>query len=495
MSLDRIEKYRILEEIGSGGMSVVYRGHDDTLDRDVAVKVLHRHLSRDPEARERFSREAKAVARLTHRNIPEIYDYSSNDGDLNYLVTELIVGAPLSALLREGPAMMPEIGAMLAVGVAAALEHAHANKIIHRDVKPENILASELMGAGPWLLTDFGAGRFLARGALARSLAGSLLYMAPEVLLRAATPAADQYSLGMVALELLTATLPSASARAAFLQQHRRAPGLPGIIARLIDPDPRRRFFDVHALLRALERHPLAAPPQLEDRSGRRTMLEGDVLWRADDDHPAGVIVGRVARAIGFASVDGVDTALIAAPRRIIAVSGGEPSTVFTDDHPFQVLAADLSARIAWLLDGAELRLVALPFGAVSGRGRLPEPLLAGLADPHARAATVGAGGLVLAKDGARELVICTLSAAKKLQLQRQTLPAPLYALTRHGGDLLATCGDLDHAVLVRIGRGAPTQLARAEASVDAVRPIAGANGPALAHLTPTLASLAEEGP
>jgi hypothetical protein len=379
--------------------------------------------------------------------------------------------------------------------VGRALAHAHAHGILHRDVKPENILASELMGAGPWLLTDFGAGRFLARGALARSLAGSLLYMAPEVLLRAATPAADQYSLGMVALELLTATLPSASARAAFLQQHRRAPGLPGIIARLIDPDPRRRFFDVHALLRALERHPLAAPPQLEDRSGRRTMLEGDVLWRADDDHPAGVIVGRVARAIGFASVDGVDTALIAAPRRIIAVSGGEPSTVFTDDHPFQVLAADLSARIAWLLDGAELRLVALPFGAVSGRGRLPEPLLAGLADPHARAATVGAGGLVLAKDGARELVICTLSAAKKLQLQRQTLPAPLYALTRHGGDLLATCGDLDHAVLVRIGRGAPTQLARAEASVDAVRPIAGANGPALAHLTPTLASLAEEGP
>jgi tRNA A-37 threonylcarbamoyl transferase component Bud32 len=179
VSLDRIEKYRILEEIGSGGMSVVYRGHDDTLDRDVAVKVLHRHLSRDPEARERFSREAKAVARLTHRNIPEIYDYSSNDGDLNYLVTELIVGAPLSALLREGPAMMPEIGAMLAVGVAAALEHAHANKIIHRDVKPENILVGL---DGVVKLTDFGIAQVvgLESMTITGTLVGSPAHMSPE---------------------------------------------------------------------------------------------------------------------------------------------------------------------------------------------------------------------------------------------------------------------------------------------------------------------------
>lgn len=177
--LERIEKYRILEEIGSGGMSVVYRGHDDALDRDVAVKVLHRHLSRDPEARERFSREAKAVARLTHRNIPEIYDYSSNDGDLNYLVTELIIGAPLSALLREGPALMPEIGAMLAVGVAAALEHAHANKIIHRDVKPENILVGL---DGVVKLTDFGIAQVvgLESMTITGTLVGSPAHMSPE---------------------------------------------------------------------------------------------------------------------------------------------------------------------------------------------------------------------------------------------------------------------------------------------------------------------------
>ncbi|MCB9729066.1 MAG: serine/threonine protein kinase [Deltaproteobacteria bacterium] len=177
--LDRIEKYRVLEEIGQGGMSVVYRGHDDALDRDVAIKVLHRHLSRDPEARERFSREAKAVARLTHHNIPEIYDYSSNDGDLNYLVTELITGAPLSALLREGPPLMPEIGAMLAVGVANALEHAHAHQIIHRDVKPENILVGL---DGVVKLTDFGIAQVvgLESMTITGTLVGSPAHMSPE---------------------------------------------------------------------------------------------------------------------------------------------------------------------------------------------------------------------------------------------------------------------------------------------------------------------------
>ncbi len=107
--LERIEKYRILEEIGQGGMSVVYRAHDEALDRHVAVKVLHGHLARDPDARERFSREARAVARLTHRNIPEIHDFSSSADKLNYLVTELVDGASMADLLREAPPMLPEV--------------------------------------------------------------------------------------------------------------------------------------------------------------------------------------------------------------------------------------------------------------------------------------------------------------------------------------------------------------------------------------------------
>ena len=178
-SLQQIEKYEILEEIGQGGMSVVYRGHDPTLARDVAVKVMHRHLSRDPDARERFSREAKAVARLTHLNIPEIYDFSAIDGELNYLVTELIDGHALSTLLREGPTILPETGISVVVQVAAALGHAHAHSIIHRDVKPENILVGR---DGVAKLTDFGIAQIVGLESMTvtGTLVGSPAHMAPE---------------------------------------------------------------------------------------------------------------------------------------------------------------------------------------------------------------------------------------------------------------------------------------------------------------------------
>ena len=177
--LDRIEKYRILEEVGQGGMSVVYRGRDDALDRDVAVKVMHRHLARDPDARRRFSREAKAVASLTHPNIREIYDFSASDDELNYLVTEFVHGEPLSALLREGASVMPEIGVMISIHAARALQHAHSHGIIHRDVKPENILVGM---DGAVKLTDFGIAQIvgLESMTITGTLVGSPAHMSPE---------------------------------------------------------------------------------------------------------------------------------------------------------------------------------------------------------------------------------------------------------------------------------------------------------------------------
>jgi len=177
--LERIEKYRILEEVGQGGMSVVYRGRDDALDRDVAVKVMHRHLARDPEARRRFSREAKAVASLTHPNIREIYDFSASDDELNYLVTEFVHGDPLSSLLREGPPVMPEIGVMIVIHTARALQHAHTHGIIHRDVKPENILVGR---DGAVKLTDFGIAQIvgLESMTITGTLVGSPAHMSPE---------------------------------------------------------------------------------------------------------------------------------------------------------------------------------------------------------------------------------------------------------------------------------------------------------------------------
>jgi len=178
MQLERLGSYQILDEIGQGGMSVVYRARDAATDREVAVKVLHRHLARDPEARQRFAREAKAVARLKHRNIPMLHAFSAEDEETSYLVTELVDGDPLSRLLRDHD-VLPETGVLLLLGVAEALGCAHDHGIIHRDVKPENILVGR---DGVVRLTDFGIAQLvdLESMTITGTLVGSPAHMSPE---------------------------------------------------------------------------------------------------------------------------------------------------------------------------------------------------------------------------------------------------------------------------------------------------------------------------
>lgn len=135
-----LAKYEVLEELGHGGMATVYRAHDKRLSRDVAVKVLHPHLRESREIAHRFEAEAKAVAKLRHANIVEVFDVSSAEEDEQYLVVELIRGDTLRRLLQKNGALPPEIGAALAVELLGALAHAHASGVVHRDVKPENVL-------------------------------------------------------------------------------------------------------------------------------------------------------------------------------------------------------------------------------------------------------------------------------------------------------------------------------------------------------------------
>src|SRR5262245_50989626 len=133
-------------------MAVVYRGLDRSLKRHVAVKVLHRHLADHDEARDRFEREAHAVAKLRHENILEIFDYSKS-GDESYIVTEFIDGKTLKQFITDHPPRFAEIGAMIAVQICRALGHAHGQGVLHRDVKPENVM---IRSDGVVKLTDFG---------------------------------------------------------------------------------------------------------------------------------------------------------------------------------------------------------------------------------------------------------------------------------------------------------------------------------------------------
>ena len=139
-SFPRIDKFELIEEIGHGGMATVYRARDPRLGREVAVKVIHKHLRENLEVGTRFVAEARAAAKLRHPGIVDVFDVSPEDDVERYLVVELLRGTTLRKVLQEHRDMPAEIGAAIVLQISEALEHAHASAIVHRDVKPENVL-------------------------------------------------------------------------------------------------------------------------------------------------------------------------------------------------------------------------------------------------------------------------------------------------------------------------------------------------------------------
>jgi len=206
--LRKLEKYEVLDEIGHGGMATVYRARDSSLDRFVALKVLHPHLQRTSEARARFTREAKSVAKLRHPHILEIYDYSGEASDETYIAAELLTGPTLKDFVLKQKDVPPEIAVCIALQLAEALGEAHAKGIIHRDVKPENVLIHEDRCVK---LTDFGIAHmvdthtFTATG----QILGSPGHMAPEQVEGGTCDVrSDVFSLGTVLYFCATGRLP-----------------------------------------------------------------------------------------------------------------------------------------------------------------------------------------------------------------------------------------------------------------------------------------------
>jgi hypothetical protein len=225
-------RYEIEELVGTGGMSSVYRARDTVLERPVALKVLHEHFSSDPEYIERFRREARAIARLNHPNIVTVIDRGEFE-DRQFIVFEHVVGETLKDVVaREGPLPVPQALA-LTQQVARGLAFAHENGVVHRDVKPQNVLLDE---NGTAKVTDFGIARSIEPGdelTETGTLLGSSDYIAPEQASgERVDERSDQYSLGALLYELLTGEVPyTGDGFMAVAMKHVRDP-VPSVLAR-----------------------------------------------------------------------------------------------------------------------------------------------------------------------------------------------------------------------------------------------------------------------
>ncbi|HXV33714.1 MAG TPA: protein kinase [Gaiellaceae bacterium] len=262
-----VGRYELEELVGEGGMSTVYRAYDTVLERRVAIKILHEHFSRDPEYVERFRREARAIARLAHPNVVTVIDRGEWEGR-QFIVFEHVAGENVKAVIvREGP--LPVDRALsLACQIARALAFAHELGIVHRDVKPHNVL---LDGTGTAKVTDFGIARALdADDGLTATgtVLGTGQYLSPEQANgERGDERSDQYSLGVVTFELLTGEVPySGDNLMALALRHvkdpvpsvrRLRPEVPecvdAVVARAMAKRPEDRFGSMETLAGALE--------------------------------------------------------------------------------------------------------------------------------------------------------------------------------------------------------------------------------------------------
>ena len=250
-----IGKYRVLQEVGRGGMAAVYKAHDTVLERDVAIKLIAPHLAWEPKFVDRFLEEARVVARLKHPNIVTIYDFGRYE-DRPFLVMEFIEGEQLSDLVHRHGALPPAQVAALVTQVASALDYAHRHGMIHRDIKPQNIL---LGPDGHATLTDFGLAKVLESTQLTQTgaIMGTPAYMSPEQVKGVTlTHATDIYSLGVVAYEMLTGQTPfQADTSVVVLYNHVNTPPPPmrdagrlapreleGVVVKALAKEPGQRY-------------------------------------------------------------------------------------------------------------------------------------------------------------------------------------------------------------------------------------------------------------
>jgi len=272
-------RYRLIAPLGEGGMATIWRAVDEQLDREVAVKLLRPQFSADAGFAARFKQEARSAGGLSHPNIVGVYDYGTDGADgEQYIVMELVQGSDLATILRDRRTLSTDDAVRVAIGVAGALEVAHRKGIVHRDVKPGNILITD---GGDVKVTDFGIARAVAEASMTMTgtTLGSVHYFSPEQARGdEVTGASDVYSLAIVLYEMLSGRRPfeADSAAAVALKRLNEDPprpsaigvplaaGLEAIVMRGLARDPAERFPDAGAFAEALRvwrRNPHAVPP------------------------------------------------------------------------------------------------------------------------------------------------------------------------------------------------------------------------------------------
>jgi serine/threonine-protein kinase len=306
------ERFRLEEKIGSGGMSTVYRAFDETLERSVAIKILHADMSQDDSQLERFRREARAAARLSHPHVVTVIDAGEDDGR-PFIVFEYVEGETLKERIRRVGRLPVAEAIAYTIEMGRALIAAHAERIVHRDVKPQNVLIDV---EGRAKVTDFGIARSLELDGLtaAGRVLGTTDYVAPEQAIGdGATQQADIYSLGICLWEMLTGDVPfKGENQVAVAMQHVRdpvpdvqklRPEVSSVLASVVDRATRKELKNRYATVDEMV-HDLEQALAIEARRGGQLTDEATTVLRALPGDTAGWVPLRIR-----------------APRRIVAVA------------------------------------------------------------------------------------------------------------------------------------------------------------------------------
>jgi serine/threonine-protein kinase len=382
-------RYRLDEKVGAGGMSTVYRAFDTTLERPVAIKLLHREIAADSDQIERFRREARAVAQLSHLHIVTVIDAGEDDGR-PYIVFEYVPGETLKERIKKAGRLPVSEAVAYGIEIARALGCAHGNNIVHRDVKPQNVLVD---AEGRAKVTDFGIARSLDEEGLTADgrVLGTTDYVSPEQALgHPVTGQSDLYSLGIVLYEMLTGEVPfKGDNQVAVAMKHVRealpdvqskrpevSAALASVIDRATSKDLKRRYASDEELIADLEDALALETARAGSATGEATSVLRTLPPRARRrlplrvNHPRWIAGGALLALAAAAALavlltgqthKGTGTRGASAPQGLSAKSLGQDAAKDFDpygtsgEHPDQTgLALDRNPATSWTTETYE---------------------------------------------------------------------------------------------------------------------------------------------